>query len=68
MEEKPDLPAAKVDVTSSSEQQKQQGKEKAWHSYISEDLPRTFHESADSAIRSARSLQNNSSTHLRGLQ
>lgn len=41
---------------------------KAWHSYISEDLPRTVQESTDSAIRSARSIQNTSSTHLRTLQ
>ncbi|MCD9646674.1 RGS1-HXK1-interacting protein 1 [Datura stramonium] len=41
---------------------------KSWHYYISEDLPRTVQESTDSAIRSARSIQNTSSTHLRTLQ
>ncbi|XP_047966550.1 RGS1-HXK1-interacting protein 1 isoform X1 [Salvia hispanica] len=39
-----------------------------WLTYISEDLPRTVQESADSAISSARSLQQSSSTHLRSLQ
>lgn len=33
-----------------------------------EDLQRTVIESKDSAIRSARSLQHNSSTHFRSLQ
>lgn len=42
--------------------------EKPWLSYISEDLPRTVQESADSAVRSARELQHNSSTHIRTLQ
>ncbi|XP_022857218.1 uncharacterized protein LOC111378275 [Olea europaea var. sylvestris] len=42
--------------------------EKPWHSYISEDLPRTVQQSTDSAIRSARSLQQSSSTHLRTIQ
>lgn len=42
--------------------------EKPWISYISEDLPRTVQESADSALRSARSLQQNSSTQVRSLQ
>ncbi|CAH9073064.1 unnamed protein product [Cuscuta epithymum] len=41
---------------------------KPWHTYISEDLPRTVQESTDSAIRSARSFQNSSSFHLRSLQ
>ncbi|KAL0369968.1 UNVERIFIED_CONTAM: hypothetical protein Sangu_0314900 [Sesamum angustifolium] len=41
---------------------------KAWRTYISEELPRSVKESADSAIRSARSLQQSSSTHLRSLQ
>ncbi|KAI3523546.1 hypothetical protein L1887_01746 [Cichorium endivia] len=45
-----------------------QQQEKPWHSYIYEDLPRTVQESADSAVRSARSLQQNSSTHIRTLQ
>ncbi|KAL7081609.1 hypothetical protein ACP275_14G050200 [Erythranthe tilingii] len=40
----------------------------AWRSYISEDLPRSVQQSADSAIRSARSLQESSSTHLRSIQ
>ncbi|OVA08854.1 hypothetical protein BVC80_8041g5 [Macleaya cordata] len=42
-----------------------------WQSYYytsAEDLKRTVFESTDSAIRSARSLQENSSTHLRTLQ
>lgn len=39
-----------------------------WRTYIAEDIPRTVQESADSAIRSARSLQQSSSTHLRSLQ
>ncbi|KAG6386506.1 hypothetical protein SASPL_155409 [Salvia splendens] len=39
-----------------------------WLTYISEDLPRTVQESADSAISSARSLQQSSSTHLRSFQ
>ncbi|GKE96528.1 hypothetical protein Tco_1581383 [Tanacetum coccineum] len=42
--------------------------DKAWIAYISEDLPRTVAESADSAMRSARSLQQNSSSHIRTLQ
>ncbi|PIN02919.1 hypothetical protein CDL12_24569 [Handroanthus impetiginosus] len=41
---------------------------KAWRTYISEELPRSVQESADSAIRSARSIQQSSSTHLRTLQ
>lgn len=53
--------APPVDINQSSQN-------KAWHSYISEDLPRTVQESTDSAIRSARSIQNTSSTHLRTLQ
>ncbi|KAI8526440.1 hypothetical protein RHMOL_Rhmol13G0307500 [Rhododendron molle] len=40
----------------------------SWKSYISEDLPRTVFQSTDSAIRSARSLQHNSQTHLRTLR
>ncbi|CAN4091648.1 unnamed protein product [Withania somnifera] len=46
----------------------QSSQNKPWHSYISEDLPRTVQESTNSAIRSARSIQNTSSTHLRTLQ
>ncbi|KAL2487662.1 hypothetical protein Fot_40954 [Forsythia ovata] len=42
--------------------------EKPWHSYISEDLPRSVQQSTDSAIRSARSFQQSSSTHLRTFQ
>ncbi|KAL2470050.1 Uncharacterized conserved protein UCP022280 [Abeliophyllum distichum] len=42
--------------------------EKPWHSYISDDLPRSVQQSTDSAIRSARSLQQSSSTHLRTFQ
>ncbi|KAK4380218.1 hypothetical protein RND71_002080 [Anisodus tanguticus] len=41
---------------------------KTWYFYISEDLPRTIQESTDFAIRSARSIQNTSSTHIRTLQ
>ncbi|KAH7836891.1 hypothetical protein Vadar_007054 [Vaccinium darrowii] len=49
--------------------QQQEGDEgKSWHSYISEDLPRTVVQSTDSAIRSARSLQHTSSTHLQTLR
>ncbi|GJY90097.1 zinc finger, CCHC-type containing protein [Tanacetum coccineum] len=40
---------------------------KAWIAHISEDLARTVAESADSAMRSARSLQKNSSSHIRTL-
>ncbi|KAI5684560.1 hypothetical protein M9H77_05788 [Catharanthus roseus] len=47
---------------------KEKGKDKAWHSYISEDLPRTVQQSTDSAIRSARSFQQSSSTHFRAFQ
>lgn len=56
-------PPSAADGTPENQQQ-----EKPWHSYISEDLPRTVQESADSAVRSARSLQQNSSTHIRTLQ
>ncbi|KAK6923827.1 hypothetical protein RJ641_010027 [Dillenia turbinata] len=42
--------------------------EKPWHATIAEDLPRTVMESTDSALRSARTLQHNSSTHLRNLR
>ena len=41
---------------------------KPWHSYISEELPRSLMDSRYSAIRSARSLHQNSSTHLSSLQ
>lgn len=41
---------------------------KDWSSYISEELPRSVQESADTAIRSARSLHQSSSTHLRSLR
>lgn len=41
---------------------------KPWHSYISDDLPRSFMESADAAIRSACSLHHDSSTRLRFMQ
>lgn len=41
---------------------------KPWHSYLSEELPRSLMESKDSAIRSARSLQHDSSTHLNYFQ
>ncbi|KAG5631462.1 hypothetical protein H5410_003179 [Solanum commersonii] len=50
------------------EEERDSSQNKAWHSYISEDLPRTVQASTDSAIRSARSIQNTSSTHLRTLQ
>ncbi|KAF8398616.1 hypothetical protein HHK36_017547 [Tetracentron sinense] len=42
--------------------------EKPWKAYTAEDLKRTVFESTDSALRSARSLQDNSSTYLRALQ
>ncbi|GJY06774.1 hypothetical protein Tco_0373828 [Tanacetum coccineum] len=42
--------------------------EKAWIAYISEDLSRTVAESADTAVRSSRWLQQNSSSHIRTLQ
>ncbi|CAA0829035.1 Uncharacterised conserved protein UCP022280 [Striga hermonthica] len=41
---------------------------KAWRTYISEELPRSVQESADTAIRSARSLHQSSSTLLCSLQ
>ncbi|KAK9273578.1 hypothetical protein L1049_018388 [Liquidambar formosana] len=47
-----------------SEETSEQQEKKPWHESIAEDLQRT----TDSAIRSARSLQHNSSTHLRSLQ
>ena len=56
-------PSNTADETAENQQQ-----EKPWHSYIYEDLPRTVQESVDSAVRSARSLQQNSSTHIRTLQ
>ncbi|EPS63583.1 hypothetical protein M569_11194 [Genlisea aurea] len=40
---------------------------KAWHSYISEDIPRNFKDSADAAIRSARSIQESTSSIGRNL-
>lgn len=61
-------PAIDIDPSSSSPPLPSQNKDKAWHSYISEDLPRTVQESTDSALRSARSIQYTSSTHLRTLQ
>ncbi|XP_058079321.1 RGS1-HXK1-interacting protein 1 [Magnolia sinica] len=42
--------------------------EKPWHSYTAEDLKRTMYESTDSALQSARSLQESSSTHFRAFQ
>ncbi|KAJ4971991.1 hypothetical protein NE237_005090 [Protea cynaroides] len=42
--------------------------EKSWHAYTAEDLKRTVLQSTDSALRSARNLQHNSSTHLLTLQ
>lgn len=48
----------------SSEESSEQQEKKAWHESIAEDMQRT----ADSAISSARSIQHNSSTHLRSLQ
>lgn len=50
------------------EEERDSSQNKVWHSYISEDLPRTVQQSTYSAIRSARSIQNTSSTHLRTLQ
>nr|KAJ0215466.1 hypothetical protein LSAT_V11C300139980 [Lactuca sativa] len=58
-----DVAANYPDETAENQQQ-----EKPWHSYIYEDLPHTVQESADSAVRSARSLQQNSSTHIRTLK
>lgn len=40
----------------------------SWQNYISSELPRTVQESAHSAIQSARSIQQSSSTHLRTLK
>ncbi|KAM7522790.1 hypothetical protein LguiA_012692 [Lonicera macranthoides] len=54
--------------SSSPSPSSEQELKKSWQSYISEDLPRTVVESTDSAIRSARSFQLNSSSHLRTLQ
>lgn len=56
-------PSNTADETAENQQQ-----EKPWHSYIYEDLPRTVQESVDSAVRSAWSLQQNSSTHIRTLK
>ncbi|KAL5994997.1 hypothetical protein ACLOJK_025055 [Asimina triloba] len=42
--------------------------EKPWHSYTAEDLKRTVFESTDSALRSARSVQETSSLHFRAFQ
>ncbi|KAL7611384.1 hypothetical protein Lser_V15G11230 [Lactuca serriola] len=56
-------PSNTADETVENQQQ-----EKPWHSYIYEDLPRMVQESADSAVRFARSLQQNSSTHIRTLK
>ncbi|KAI7739019.1 hypothetical protein M8C21_030552 [Ambrosia artemisiifolia] len=58
-------PPNAADATSDNHHQQV---DKPWLSYISEDLPRTVQASADSAIRSARSLQHNSSTQVRTLQ
>ncbi|KAJ0606099.1 hypothetical protein HanRHA438_Chr02g0095481 [Helianthus annuus] len=58
-------PSIAADTTPENHQQQV---EKPWLAYISEDLPRTVQESADSALRSARSLQHNSSTQVRTLK
>lgn len=50
------------------QEQEKSSSSSSWHSYISEDLPRTVVQSTDSAIRSARSLHHNSTTHFRTLQ
>ncbi|XP_031121393.1 RGS1-HXK1-interacting protein 1 [Ipomoea triloba] len=66
-----DVPSAEIDETSSpvpAPPATPKQRDKPWHAYISEDLPRTVQESTDSAIRSARLLQNTSSGHLRSLQ
>ncbi|XP_010276434.1 PREDICTED: uncharacterized protein LOC104611177 [Nelumbo nucifera] len=42
--------------------------QKPWHAYTAEDLKQTVFGTTDSALRSARSLQENSSTHFRSLQ
>lgn len=59
----PSSAPAPADGESISQQQ-----QKPWHISFAEDLQRTVSESADSAIRSALSLQQNSSSHLRSLQ
>ncbi|KAF5930106.1 hypothetical protein HYC85_030979 [Camellia sinensis] len=57
------------EATAKQEQEKSSSSSaSSWHSYISEDLPRTVVQSTDSAIRSARSLHHNSTTHFRTLQ
>lgn len=59
--------AANSPSNTANETAENQQQEKPWHSYIYEDLPRTVQESVDSAVRSAWSLQQNSSTHIRTL-
>lgn len=61
-------PEISMQPTPSTSPTTDKAKEKAWHSYISEDLPRTVQQSTDSAIRSARSFQQSSSTHFRAFQ
>lgn len=56
------LESAPTDGESTSQQQQ------TWHISFAEGLQRTVSESADSAVRSARSLQQNSSSHLSSLQ
>nr|KAJ0214874.1 hypothetical protein LSAT_V11C300129890 [Lactuca sativa] len=60
--------AANSPSNTTDETAENQHQEKPWHSYIYKDLPRMVRESADSAVRSARSLQQNSSTHIRTLK
>ncbi|XP_027072304.1 RGS1-HXK1-interacting protein 1 [Coffea arabica] len=56
-------------ITSASPSKDKSDKaDKTWHSYISEDLPRTVQQSTDSALRSARSFHHSSSTHFRTLR
>ncbi|XP_028115572.1 RGS1-HXK1-interacting protein 1 [Camellia sinensis] len=59
---------AKQEQEKSSSSSASSSSSSSWHSYISEDLPRTVVQSTDSAIRSARSLHHNSTTHFRTLQ
>ncbi|XP_077230769.1 chromosome-associated kinesin [Tasmannia lanceolata] len=54
--------------TSPSESGPSSEEGKPWNAYTAEDLKRTVFESTDSAFRSARSFQENSSTHLRTMQ
>ncbi|XP_057539005.1 RGS1-HXK1-interacting protein 1 [Amaranthus tricolor] len=65
--EKTESDGLSVNAIAEGEQQSRSPSQ-SWQSYISEDLPRSLMESTDAAIRSARSLHNDSSAHLRSLQ